>query len=232
MLSGAKQAYIEDMVRTASPEQLSELRHNSEITLHEINRIAGRKVLSREEDEAFEVAIETLVRIEARENGKGWWFRAKRRAQLVATYMGSGGAIQGVGIKGVSSDHAVRLKTLMDLVVSKYLDMPTDELSSAIQRDFPSGQSAVENYTVTFVFSGTPEFQFYLDRTNELRALRNVRAMGRGELTGFTLFVNDGAERWFSLAKDGVFSAATGAAKALAKAMEKKYGIDDLSRYG
>lgn len=191
----------------------------------------GRKVLSREESQAIDIAIEMLVRIECREKGKGWWYRAKRRTQLVQTYLGSGGAIQGLGLGGAVNDVAVRLKTLADVVVQKYLSAPLDELTAAIQRDFPGDKSWIKDGTAAFVFPGSPDFQFYLHDLNGKPEGRSIQVVGRGELAGFSMFVRDGGRSWSGSTSDGIMYGATGAAKKLIKVMSKKYDVNDLSEF-
>lgn len=44
--------------------------------------LAGQKILSIKEHKPAEEAIEILTRVEAKEKGKGAWFRMKRRLQL------------------------------------------------------------------------------------------------------------------------------------------------------
>lgn len=228
-LSSAQQIAIEHYVNSASPEELAELRGSAEADLHAINGLMSQKVLSKAENQVAEAAIEALVRIECRENGKGWWFRLKRRTQLLQTFLGNGNTATGFAIKGEVNDRAVQLKTLVDMA-KRYLDLPTDALNAAVQRDFPGQQSAVENDCATFVYPDAPEFQFYINHTDLEASKRSLMVRGRGELTGYVLHVNDGGTNWFSVASDGPLTSATGAARKLAKTMQTKFGIDDLSR--
>ncbi|NTU50101.1 MAG: hypothetical protein HGA87_04310 [Desulfobulbaceae bacterium] len=88
-MSVQEQQQIQMMIDAASKEERREMCENAEATLSQINMIMGQKVLSKEESKATDVAIEILMRVEATEKGKGWWFRAKRRVQLTQMYLGS-----------------------------------------------------------------------------------------------------------------------------------------------
>ncbi len=88
-MSGNEQQQIQMMIDVASSEERREMCANAEATLSQVNMIMGQKILSKEESKAADVAIEILMRVEATEKGKGWWFRAKRRVQLTQMYLGS-----------------------------------------------------------------------------------------------------------------------------------------------
>jgi hypothetical protein len=87
-LSTSDQIAIQRTIEHASPERWRELIDEAEQTLARVNALLGTKALSNEERRAGEHAIEVLVRIEAVEKAGGWWFRAKRRVQLVQMYLG------------------------------------------------------------------------------------------------------------------------------------------------
>lgn len=229
-LSATRQAEIERFVSAASTQEIGELRSKAELTLHRLNELSSQKLLDAAENEAVHIAIEFLVRIESRDKGGGWWFRLKRRTQLVQTYFGNGNAISAFAIKGEANDRAVRLKTLIDLA-AKYLDLSTDALVEAVRRDFPGSQSNVDGDCAGFVFSGAPEFQFFINGIDKEKPARSIMVMGRGELTGYTLYGNEGGATWFSTACKGPLTDATGAAKKLAKTMQVKFGIEDFSRH-
>lgn len=89
LLSGREQQQIQVMVDTASTEERQEMCANAETTLSRANMLMSQKILSKEENKAVNVAIEVLMRVEATEKGKGWWFRTKRRLQLTQMYLGS-----------------------------------------------------------------------------------------------------------------------------------------------
>jgi hypothetical protein len=93
MISGAYQTQIENVIRTASPDQLRAIKTAAETTLHVLSRRADDGLLDPEENTVSETAIEFIARIEALEHGGGLWFRLKRRAELLQIYFGSGGAV-------------------------------------------------------------------------------------------------------------------------------------------
>ncbi|PJB73308.1 MAG: hypothetical protein CO093_01055 [Alphaproteobacteria bacterium CG_4_9_14_3_um_filter_47_13] len=80
---------VQKTVEQASEEEKEALKAEAEEVLAHINFQMGKTFLSKEESKAANIAIETLVRIEAIEKGKGWWFRAKRRVQLTQMYLGN-----------------------------------------------------------------------------------------------------------------------------------------------
>jgi hypothetical protein len=87
-LSSAQQDHVQNIVDAATADERQQLTLNAEMTLLEINSVAATRVLDRQERVEAEYAIEMLVRLEATENQKGWWFRSKRRIQLVQMYLG------------------------------------------------------------------------------------------------------------------------------------------------
>jgi hypothetical protein len=87
--SSIEQTRIQRMIRAASEQERSAIKATAEATLAQINLLMNTKVLSAEERKAADVAIETLVRLECEERGGGWWFRTKRRFQLLQMYLGS-----------------------------------------------------------------------------------------------------------------------------------------------
>lgn len=88
-LSPQQHEHVQKLVDASSSEGAAELRANAENALHDINFVMGRRLLSAEERKESEIAIEILARLDARERGGGWWFRAKRRVQLAQMYFGS-----------------------------------------------------------------------------------------------------------------------------------------------
>jgi hypothetical protein len=84
-----EQTHIQAMIDGSSAEQRLEYRRSAELTLAQINAIIGRKVLSREEKKAADLAIELLARLDATDKGGGWWFRTKRRLQITQMYLGA-----------------------------------------------------------------------------------------------------------------------------------------------
>lgn len=85
----AEQGMVQALIDAATKEERQHLRVEAEATLAEINVLMGQKLLSREESKASDIAIETLTRLDATEQNKGWWYRARRRVQLIQMYLGS-----------------------------------------------------------------------------------------------------------------------------------------------
>jgi hypothetical protein len=88
-LTRAELLFIQNSVQAASNAEREEMRLQSEETLARTNILMSQKWLSREDNKPAELAIETLVRLETINNGKGWWYRAKRRLQLTQMYLGN-----------------------------------------------------------------------------------------------------------------------------------------------
>ena len=88
-LSNAEHQEVQQMIDSASAEDRRNLQADAEATLANVNALMGQGLLSKEASKAGDIAIEILTRLEATEQGKGWWFRAKRRVQLVQMYLGS-----------------------------------------------------------------------------------------------------------------------------------------------
>lgn len=88
-LSGAEQNEVQKAIDAAPLSERDVMRAEAESTLAQINAIMGSKILTKEESKAADFAVEFLVRLEATSKSKGWWFRAKRRLQLVQMYLGS-----------------------------------------------------------------------------------------------------------------------------------------------
>ena len=88
-LSTRNQQQVQQMIEAASAQGRREMRAEAEATLAQVNVLMGQGILSKEDIKAAEIAIEILMRLEATEQGKGWWFRSKRRIQLTQMYLGS-----------------------------------------------------------------------------------------------------------------------------------------------
>jgi hypothetical protein len=88
-LSRTEQQRIQIQIDGASQAERHELQANTELLLAELNRVLGERKLTAEEVRSAEVAVETLLRAEAREQNKGWWFRVTRRVQLMQMYLDS-----------------------------------------------------------------------------------------------------------------------------------------------
>lgn len=88
-LSTRDHQQVQQMVENASADDRKKVHAEAEYTLARVNAIIGQRLLSKEDRKAAEIAIEILMRFEATEQGKGWWFRTKRRIQLTQMYLGS-----------------------------------------------------------------------------------------------------------------------------------------------
>lgn len=88
-LSTRDHQQVQQMIEAASAEDRREMRAEAETTLAQVNALMGQGLLSKQDSKAAEIAIEILMRFEATEQGKGWWFRTKRRIQLTQMYLGS-----------------------------------------------------------------------------------------------------------------------------------------------
>jgi len=85
----SEQTAIQRRVDTAGPEELAKLHQSAEGNLRAMSIMARLIPLSSEELKAANTAIELLARIEAKQQGGGWWFRTKRRFQLTNLYFRS-----------------------------------------------------------------------------------------------------------------------------------------------
>tara|TARA_B100000745_G_scaffold299342_1_gene249959 strand:- start:1143 stop:1415 length:273 start_codon:yes stop_codon:yes gene_type:complete len=88
-VSASEHDLVQKTIEQASGEEKKVLRMGAEEALAHVNFQMGKTLLSKEERKAAEVAIETLVRLDAKERGKGFWFRAIRRVQLTQMYLGN-----------------------------------------------------------------------------------------------------------------------------------------------
>lgn len=88
-LSSIEQQLIQSMVLDSSEIQKTKLCQAAKTTLSEINWVMSQRILTREENKEAEKAVEILMRVEATEKNKGWWFRTKRRLQITQMYLGS-----------------------------------------------------------------------------------------------------------------------------------------------
>lgn len=227
-LSSLEHQRVEAAVASANPDQRLRMKGEAEATLLHVSKLMAQRLLSHEENKLAEIAVEMLVRIEAVEDRKGWWFRAKRRLQLTHMYLG-GGAPKPFSalIKSEVNDDAVKLKTLTDLVVAKYLPMSGEQLKAALQRDFPPNNYDIGiSNNATFVFLDFQEFTFMLD-VPETTA-NNLSVVGSGRYAGFMLCVSPD-RHWHCSARDGLAYTATGGAKKLAQLMKEKFGVRDLT---
>ncbi len=225
LLSHADQQTIERVVARASGVRRNALRAEARTALTHLSKTLAQRILFLEETKAAETAIELLVRIEAIEKDKGWWFRFKRRVQLTQIYLGSPAPTPRpvTQMPTEAGGDAVKLMKLIELAANKYLFMPQDALMMALAADFPSACYGFDLDAVTFVFPAMPEFYFTL---SENEGAKSICVTGRGQYTGFTLFV-PGRGYWHCSA---LHEPTVTPARALARAIERKFGIRDVSR--
>lgn len=86
--SAAEQQRVQDLVDAADAQQRQELRQQAEERLLNLTGIMSSRLLTAEESKAADIAIEILARLDCLANNGGWWYRSKRRMQLVQMYMG------------------------------------------------------------------------------------------------------------------------------------------------
>jgi len=88
MLSSSDQLAVQQLIDSSTEGELASLRQRAESSLAEANTISAVRLLSREESKAVNYAVEVLTRLDAKACGGGWWYRTKRRPQIVAMYLG------------------------------------------------------------------------------------------------------------------------------------------------
>ncbi len=90
MLNTLQQQEIQAIVESMSGEERLEAKESTRSQLEALRSINYRPMLESENYQ-FHLLVETLMRIEALEQGKGMIFRLKRRLQLTAKYLPSVG---------------------------------------------------------------------------------------------------------------------------------------------
>jgi hypothetical protein len=83
MLNGKEQRKIELVVEKATQGERENLKKDAEETLSRYAETVNFKYLDSNEANELYSAVEILVRLECLEKGKGWWYRAKRRPQIM-----------------------------------------------------------------------------------------------------------------------------------------------------
>ncbi|QIG47939.1 hypothetical protein G5V57_09550 [Nordella sp. HKS 07] len=130
-------------------------------------------------------------------------------------------------IRSEVNDDAVRLKTLVDQAVSRYLSLSREELKTTIPQAFPESLHHIDHSGVNFIFPEFKEFLFMLKTGYD--AHMSLSVLGRGKYAGFILSVGD--KNWNCSVSDGIAYRATGGAKKLAQLMEKKFNVFDATRF-
>lgn len=221
--SKVEQRTIEKMVAAATPDQRKAMRSEAEAALIQVNSRTAQRLLFHEEKQAAERAIELLACMDAIEKGKGWWFRFKRRIQLTQRCLGE--APRPSCVKSETNDDAIKLMTLTDVALTKYLSMSEGDLKAALPLDFPSGHYGFDLDAATFVFPNLSDFYFTI---SENSGSKSLCITGRSRYAGFTLFVPLRGH-WHCLATERNGRSAPSGGKALAQLLEKKFGIRNLS---
>jgi hypothetical protein len=86
-----EQAEIQRFVDTCNPRELVALHGDMTDNIRRLSRIARHRLVTGEELKDANVALEFLTRVEAKQLGRGWWFRRRRRFQLGKMYFGPRG---------------------------------------------------------------------------------------------------------------------------------------------
>ncbi|SOE17226.1 hypothetical protein SAMN05877838_2121 [Hoeflea halophila] len=84
-VSSKEQDEIQRFVEGASAEERENALQAAYEKLSQVKHLADRKLLDNAEMRIGELSIEMIARIEAFEQGKGSFFRLKRRMQLAAS---------------------------------------------------------------------------------------------------------------------------------------------------
>lgn len=87
MLSTSEQIAVQQLIDSSTPVDLEIMRHEAERTLALANMEAGARILSSPARKAVNYAVEVLTHLDATRCGGGWWYRAKRRTQIIAMYL-------------------------------------------------------------------------------------------------------------------------------------------------
>lgn len=223
-LTSAPRQTIDRIVGAAGLDQRIVMRSEAEAALTQIKMRKSQRILFQEEQAVAQSAIELLVRMDAIERGKGWWFRFKRRLQLTERYLGASVPQQSTAIENEVHNDAIQLMKLTHFALTKYLAMPAERLRSALLEDFAEDSYSFDFDAVTFVFPNLSDFYFTL---SENTGSKSLCVTGRRRYVGFTLFAPDRGH-WHCYAQDGMARAAT-SPRALAQRIEKKFGIRDMS---
>jgi len=81
-----EQGQVQSVIDSSTSEQ----RHALEVEAEDLAREYGRAIRLgtniRAIKDRFHLAVEMLVRLEATQKRKGWWFRSQRRVQLTKKF--------------------------------------------------------------------------------------------------------------------------------------------------
>lgn len=127
------------------------------------------------------------------------------------------------------NDDSVKLKTYLDLVLTRYSGLEQKELYNKVKDDFPSQFVHCDDRQINFTFSDFCIFKFVLDFDPLFvqDANLHVTVFGYDKYFGFMLQTN-GKISTCSVT-DSLSSKSTFAAKKLAKIFARKFGVEDVS---
>ncbi len=129
-------------------------------------------------------------------------------------------------IKSEVNDDAVRLKTIVDDLVARYGKLHTNERPAALNRDFP-GNVHADEYNVTIQIARLNYFSFTYALSATPMDPDTIMVTGLGKYAGFMMFASPRAAH--CEASDGILTRSTAGAKKLARTLDKKFGISDLT---
>lgn len=225
-LSAGEHESIQRLVDETSPARRRAMIGEAYGALIDYNSELGRRRFSRDEHKRAELDIERLVRLDAVETGGGWWFRTKRRLQLVQATSCEGGSFNFL-IRQLVDDAAERLKEFVDNSLSLYGSLSWAELLAAIDTNCPrSQQDLTGGRTLNFTGTSVPEFTFRF--LEVVKGRRELSVQGQRIFPCFHLTADDA--RWTCSSVDGMWTRASNASKLLSRTMARKYGATDLTR--
>ena len=84
---GSEQSQVQGLIDSADAQQRQTFESEAKSLAVDLGSLVANGLASPSQKDTFHLAIEMLVRLEAKEYGKGLWFRTKRRVQLTAMYL-------------------------------------------------------------------------------------------------------------------------------------------------
>ena len=131
--------------------------------------------------------------------------------------------------KGIVNDDAVTLRNLVNKSIKKYSGLSPSDIRRAVAVDFVEPYKLIDEHQVFFTYEELPEFDIGYTRLKDDAEFQELSVIGKGKYTGFQLHAQSESDMncW---AISGAAYRVSGAAKSLAKTMERKYGVDDFSR--
>lgn len=125
------------------------------------------------------------------------------------------------------NDDAIRLKTHLNLMAVRYLNVPLAEVANLVQRDYGTtlkvAQDSDSEVTVEFGHPDLPDFKFWLEGEKYTKLI----AQGRGRYRGFILTVSKDGRHW-TVRTSG--EDASPDARKLAGILERKFELPPARR--